>query len=410
MDLRDLLNKKKVMFLLVLPFLEPFGTEDMGKLFGGAWGYFHTAFIMLKWLSFACMALLFLVKFRKKISIISILLVAYQAWVLVITILSGGFHMSNLAMIATSIGAALLLEYYMQFGNTKKFLGVVEGILLFWIVINLVSMIVYPDGMYTDARLWTDNWILGYKNRHIYYYLPFLFISATSQYIKYKRLTVKYFGTIAIIVVSALLSKSITTTIAIILFTGLVFIIGKRELPEWLDLKLPFIVSVVVSGLIILMGFQSYFSFFLTDILGKDTTLTARTYIWSRALVDFSDQPIFGNGLIGYSDIFRTWTVSQMHNMYLDILVVGGIVLAAIFTITILHLNKKYMEYKVLILKNICFFCFTSYAVLFIAEARRDMSHLYMFFVLMAYLQDISEKYNLPSEYKNLIKIQIGKK
>ena len=404
----SLLNSKVVMFLLIVPFFEPFGTEDMAHYIGGGWQLLHVVFTSLKWISFT-LTILLSFKRMNNISKIILLLVVYQIWIVLRTVFNGGISIGELSTIICTISSVLLFDYYIQYGDTAELVELVEKILLFWIVLNLFTVIGFPKGMYVDDRGWASNWILGYRNIHIYYYIPFLSISAINRYIRQGRLNIVYFLSTVCIGVSAYLSGSITTLISVIILIVLAIIFGDHHLPKYINYITAVIASVIFSVMIIVYGIQYRYSDLLRNLLGKDTTFSSRTLIWSRAILDALKHPIIGNGLVSYDGIFANWTVSQMHNMYLDILLIGGSILFVLFCIIVVVLNTKVSQCNCLQLKNIFSFSFIAYSVLFLMEARRDMVLLYIFFVFSYYLPNICEQYYLPEKAEKRVIITFGK-
>ena len=74
---------------------------------------------------------------------------------------------------------------------------------------------------------------------------------------------------------------------------------------------------------------------FIEDVLGKDITFTQRTYLWDAASKVFVESPLYGYGLVT-----GDWYYSNMsslakgpHNFIWAILIFGGIILLALFTI-----------------------------------------------------------------------------
>lgn len=412
MNWKQILNTKLVMAILLLPFLEPLGIEEMANYLRGGWTVLHQIFIILKLISFVVIAVFSIYQLGRP-TIIFVYMLIFQVWIMLMTIINGGYSFSRLITSLTSIGVVLLFDYYVRIGNTKKFISVAETILMVIIVINLITVIAYPNGMYVNDRNWSLNWLLGYKNLHIQYYLPFISICAINQNLKKGKLGVKLYAMLAVIIVSTYFSQSITSLISVSLIGLLTILFGSSELPEKINMTSIYIVSTALSILMIFMGFQNYFGEFLQNVLGKDVSMSSRTLIWSKGMNYFLQHPFLGNGIvsISYAIGHRNYSVNQMHNMYFDILVVGGIVLLAIYTVIVILVNKKVSECRSLFLKKITLFVFAGYAVLFITEARRNLALFNMFMFLSYYLPTIVKQYNLEEyEMKKLrIRIKFGR-
>lgn len=390
--MKALINSKIIMTLLFLPFMEPFGIEEMASSLGGSWRYIHLAFVALRIVSYSAILLMSLYQMKKP-STIFVIMLFHQLIIIGSTMIHGGFSISRLELSIESIGIVLLLSYYTDFGNPKRMVLVIENILSIIIVCNLISIIIFPDGMYRNIRNWSQNWLLGYRNLHIQFFLPYIGIAALRSSISKKK-NIKLPVMIVLIVLSAFLVNSVTTIISIIIIATLVILFTRRELPSWINLTSTYIASVIISILLVAVGIQYRFSGLLTNVLGKDVTFSTRTLIWSQGLMMFWKRPFFGNGIVSIEsgNIYNLTTVNQMHNMFLDLLVVGGISLAILFFATILITNKHVMNCRIISLRNIFIFVFMAYSVVFLTEARRNIALLNMFLFIAYYLPYLTDK------------------
>ena len=87
---------------------------------------------------------------------------------------------------------------------------------------------------------------------------------------------------------------------------------------------------------------------FIEDVLGKDITFTQRTYLWDAASKVFMESPLYGYGLVT-----GDWYYSNMsslakgpHNFIWAILIFGGIILLALFTIICFMVFVRFPETK----------------------------------------------------------------
>ena len=397
-----LLNKSLVMIALLAPLIEPSGLEDLSVYVGGVWRCLHLLVIAFKWISFIVVFLLSLQQF-KKWEIITWLFVGYQALIAIMTMLNSGLTISHVSNLLTPMVTVLLFQYYMKDGSAFKFLRIAQLILGILIILNLITIIVRPNGMYIDDRGWVDNWILGYRNLHIYYFLPFLAIYGIVEYIKRNRIGIGLYVMVIFITISSALSRSITTLFAIAFVALFIGLFENNNLPKILSIRNICLVSFVLSILFIFFSFQNHISGIFGNILGRDfSTFSRRTLIWARAAADFFEKPLFGYGIIKYEGIFKSWDVGQMHNMYLDVLVVGGLALLSVFALLINLINNKVNECQVPAMRNTCTFIFIGYSILFIAEARRDTTLLFVFMSLCYYLPLLVDKYQIKDNKKRL--------
>jgi O-antigen ligase len=86
-----------------------------------------------------------------------------------------------------------------------------------------------------------------------------------------------------------------------------------------------------------------------TSFLGRDSTFTGRTTIWSAVSDVASRNPLFGVGYGGYwgleDEVTSTIGVKEGHNGYLDVYLDAGIVgIVLLFTFLLAHYRKVLRE------------------------------------------------------------------
>ena len=154
---------------------------------------------------------------------------------------------------------------------------------------------------------------------------------------------------------------SVVTTILVLVLAVLYIYYQKINLPKLVRCQFNWLIVIsfliLVFGLIVI-GNTSTFDNVMYD-LGKDPTLTGRTYIWSRGVESIIERPILG---LGYKSVFYIgnpmaediWEYVHVksgggfhfHNMYIDISVELGLLGAFVFLLVLgkfirLLANKK---------------------------------------------------------------------
>ncbi|MDX1279484.1 O-antigen ligase family protein [Oceanihabitans sediminis] len=181
------------------------------------------------------------------------------------------------------------------------------------------------------------------------------------------RQKVKIFGLTLVILSFLVLLKahslgSIVTTLLVFMVTLFYIFYQKIYIPKLVRSNLNWLIVLsfltLVFGLIVI-GNSSTFDNVMYD-LGKDPTLTGRTFIWSRGIESIVENPILG---LGYQSAFyvgnplaeEIWEFAHVpsgagfnfHNMYIDITVemglLGGFILILLLSkfIRLLANNKK---------------------------------------------------------------------
>lgn len=184
------------------------------------------------------------------------------------------------------------------------------------------------------------------------------------------RPKVKTFGLVLVVLSFLVLLKanslgSIVITILVMLLSFLYICYQKVKLSLFVRVQFNWLIVVsflLLVATLIVIGNSSTFDNVMYD-LGKDPTLTGRTFIWSRGLESIAENPVFG---LGYQSAFyvgnplaeEIWEFAHVpsgagfnfHNMYIDITVEMGLLGGFIFILLLgkfirLLANNKKLEF-----------------------------------------------------------------
>ncbi|WP_350653780.1 O-antigen ligase family protein [Pseudoalteromonas sp. D48-MNA-CIBAN-0056] len=158
---------------------------------------------------------------------------------------------------------------------------------------------------------------------------------------------------------------SIVTTILVMLLAFLYIYYQRIQLPLFVRGQFNWFIVIsflILVAILIVIGNTSTFDNVMYD-LGKDPTLTGRTFIWSRGLESVTENPIFGLGFqsafyVGNPLAEEIWEFAHVpsgagfnfHNMYIDITVEMGLLGGFIFILLLgkfirLLANNKKLEF-----------------------------------------------------------------
>jgi O-antigen ligase len=318
------------------------------------------------------------------------------------------------------IGCLFFLEYGLR-KNSRDFLNVILPVMEVIIILNLLTIIIFPNGMYrTEA--YTQNYLLGYDNTHIGFQIMLLTFSCIYSFTYYKRLTFRTVFMFGIVLLSTILTMSITAFIGLgIGFLGMLYIIrGERKgVKRGTIMFTPlFATAILILGSKILIDGKIFTTAkaFIANLFDKDITLSARTIIWSNSLIQINMRPWWGNGyelpdtvssklvnLSGQSG----WGVSP-HNTCLMVLYTGGIVLAAVVIMIILMLHKKLTLYNRETIRSIFGLWILVISVMGLAESHYDT--IFMYALLFSYNIDYILGYAGKRVYEGVRKTEVRNK
>ena len=251
--------------------------------------------------------------------------------------------------------------------DVTKFLNPLSILLYLYVFINLITVVLYPNGMYSanvnemSSRIET-GWFLGYRNPQVRILLPAVSLAFICDIIKYNRVRIKSYLLLLAALLTVVMIKSSTALVGFAVFLIIYFIRWKWNVkvkPIWfLAFNGVFFLGIVVLRL------QNLLSFLIVNLLHKDLSFTGRTIIWDQAILLIIQHPLFANGATQFP-IGNYFVATHPHNFMLYLLVKSGIVGFLFFTVSAIICAKqleKYQESKViqvLIMEFCAFFTMT---------------------------------------------------
>ncbi len=141
-----------------------------------------------------------------------------------------------------------------------------------------------------------------------------------------------------------LLGGSHSTTSQLIMAVGSLIMVGQRALRassgrRGAALVVLWIAALALGVLVLRLAVGKPLSEYVVEGLGKDLTLTGRTFLWTEVVRYARQRPLFGYGFGGFwvgdlgNDLWTTftWRPNQAHNGYLDVFVQLGMVGSLLF-------------------------------------------------------------------------------
>ena len=275
-------------------------------------------------------------------------------------------HGSIANVIGPAIDFSLLLMMYHVFRNDMRdMLRASTGALSFYIYLNLVLVILFPDGLWTDPISGRGYFLLGgnYNGigaRCVMALVTNLLIFADSRAAKvnFACLTVASLATVILV-------GSMTSTVCIL---GLLAIWAFVQLKRHRLIVLSFFLVYMLAQLIIVFTLSdltnaSHLVDFIEIVLHKDLTFTKRTDLWANSAELIAHSPWLG---YGYQN--KVWNEEHLngpgsHNFVYTILLYGGYPLLCLFigiVITalrkILPLGKERQVSRLILGVNMFFF------------------------------------------------------
>lgn len=236
--------------------------------------------------------------------------------------------------------------------NSILFEKIVYKLMYILVIINLITVFVFPEGMITDNRGITNtNFFLGNYNAYIQY----LFLSLICGYLyqmqaygKVNNWWILILG-IGLLFYSQKFSATSCFGLLFVYIYSLLF--NKKCTRKYLNLKIYTIINTLFFVFFVWNTGSNTLLSPVLNLLHKDITFTGRTLIWQKTKGLINESPLLGIGLQEGEEIAARIGMVQAvnaHNLYLNILLTTGIIGFIIFVVMFC-----YTAHKVSTIKNL---------------------------------------------------------
>ena len=311
------LNLGTIIFFvfLITPFFSISGIKNaMSSSIYQAWQIISICFLLL---------MFFLKNTQIKIGWAIGLFSAYQIIILFSSVFNNGISPGIIAVIIASVLIFILLQ-------TDYYYEIISAVS---IIVVLSLLINFPIMLQNRGSV-NAEFFIGGKNALGIFLIPGMFLLILNSL--EKNLTVSKFTLFAIAFSLLTVFIGSSGTGIVVAFCALIFMLLAIKFKP----KKPIYLGIIFTIYALFLLFSD--KFFLTDywlrftdLLGKDSTLTARTTIWNIAEGLIKDNWLFGAGRGVELSYVNTWgerqTIYEAHNFILEILMEGGIIALLLF-------------------------------------------------------------------------------
>lgn len=332
----------------------------------------------LRYLCFIALTLVYMAR-HPHISRFDILWIAYAVFLFATTILGNG-------IITAVIGPAIdicyaMMAFYLYKDDLLPLLRAANVIFSFYIYLNLVLVLLYPDGLWTDPISGNGYYLLSGNYNGIG---PRCIVALITNMLcinitKSKRLKINFVFLFIASVFTVIFVGSTTSTICLLL---LPILWGLAQTRKHRQIVLAFFLFYVICQTLIVFLLTDFSSSdfivkFIEDILNKDLTFTKRALLWENSSRLISESP-----WVGYGVHDKVWNDLHMdgpgsHNFIYTLLLYGGypclLLFCGILVYTIYHTHTvaDNMRSSLLLSINTIFFMmiFEYYTFFLIAYA-----------------------------------------
>ena len=373
------MNSKFMLFLIFFILLKPGSFSEYT-----AWKNIGNVINILR--MFTCVWCLFYFLLRRgKIDKFILFVILFYCSLLFSTFYFSQSYVNLIYEFASILSWIILFKINML-NNKDKFLTTLENTFFILLLINFITIILFPGGFYLNSSGYSGNYFLGYDNNLITYIFPALALSFTNTLNKNGKIGLKSIFLLIISFCSIIFTWSATGVVSMVIMIVLFFVytINKKDFP----IKKYIVVALSLFIGIVFFRFQNIFSFIIEGWLKKDLTFTGRTYIWDTFISEIKKSILIGHGTVDSKYLIQTLNAGHAHNYFLQILYQGGLVTFSMFLGFFFSAIKKVQNCKEKKYVGIVIF---AYLVSFIFEAY-SLTNMFIIVLLIAYYYEPSSK------------------
>lgn len=268
------------------------------------------------------------------------------------SLFNGSLYINYLIGSITFVGMVFVTDWMIK-RSRSDFIDAGFYFFGFLSVMNMLTVIIWPNGFFDAPIKDYAIYFLGSKNTAFFYYVLFIYFVILKD-IDVKGKPQKSSALwIAMCVVSSYLSSSASALI--LLFVLLIMYLvwcNYDMIVHSLSFRGILPVIAVIAAFILIEPLRLWFSP-LFALVGRNATITGRDYLWLQAIDMFLEHPLWGNGITQTFMLESNVVATHAHSFFLDTLAKYGIFtflafLNIVVTAMDFQLKNRNMWYKVL--------------------------------------------------------------
>jgi O-antigen ligase len=285
--------------------------------------------------------LLFIYAKHPSVGIPIVILLLFGIYMFLSTFISG----KGFGMYITDFLPILLVCLYFNLVSKDGTASIKElrGWILFLfalVVIDIITIILFPDGLYLGNALYhagrQRNWFLGYKTNRMAYSFPLVVFYSYYLFQK-RRFRLTDLALYVIVFLDMFMTNGSAGSFALFLYLSVsaIYVVSMNKKKKAAGLiarilekyyLILAIFAVITVTVVLTQSSQRIIKLFST-LFGKTVTMSNRTYIWPLCVVEIKRHFWLGQGMLSGMQYARiTGGYLNPHNIVLTYLLTGGII------------------------------------------------------------------------------------
>lgn len=282
--------------------------------------------------------------------------------------------------VLTGLGMVIFSEYILKH-HLFFSLRFIKGMLWTFVALNLLSMLLFPEGIVATGNSRAPVYFLGQTTRFSYFYLPGLCLALLYDMMHHQRIQRNTILLYVIIEVNLLLSWSLGSLLAMLIFLPFFFLGNSFMVRRLFSPVLFLVVNVSAWVLLTFYSIQDLFAAFLEAYLRKDATLSSRTRIWTVAKRLIGENKALGIGILSNEEISSLFGFVHTHNHLLQVTLQVGYVGVVLFLGILYYAYrqlKKHWSHRAARLLGFSIFAFS---ILLLVDTIDGVRNYYLFLI-----------------------------
>lgn len=329
-------KSNRFLLFLLIPFFKPVCIQYFPQLH-----FVETLFVVWKVVAAGVgIAVLFIYMWEKsRLPKLIIWIALFESAILISTMINKGY-LSRAIIDGVSVVAYVIILFFASKFNAKGLVHQMKKLLLFLMLINLATMLLFPQGL--QAELYINN------ANSLYFMVIdngsalFLCFCTLIFYLDGEKRKWIYLAC----VLSAFLSESATTIFTVLLLHLFIILVNRSSMKRAMNPYLLLAIYIGIFVFILSMQRNVVLTFILENIFERSDTFTGRYLLWEQAFRLIKQAPWLGYGRTQVDYIVAWGGHYSSHNYILELLLQGGVCALSLFFVIVVSAFKKTKKNK----------------------------------------------------------------
>ncbi|MBR3225712.1 MAG: O-antigen ligase family protein [Atopobiaceae bacterium] len=311
--------------LALIPFFEPFSISLLASN-STFWTVVSGGFALARYIISYIYILKTLMSANTiKFNSITILCIIFIIVRIAASMLNGSLYFGFAISAISYVGYIFQFNYWVKTKGLSYVISLYMKMFGIFFVIGIISIVIYPNGLNMSSTKTQAIYLLGSKNSSFFYFFGFLSFYGLWILINNRRKTILIELSFVAAMVASLICESSNSFASILLLCITYFCIKEsHKIYKHIPPRFMLMTFIIFVAMLLVGNILKEFTPVL-QLIGRDSTLSGRDYIWHEQLTMIQNSFLWGNGINTRTTLMSSAIATHAHNFYLDTFVKFGI-------------------------------------------------------------------------------------